>query len=242
MSNGKQKEAIRPPSTGGAKSYSELAENLDPSYSQDVSPEKMKQVQTVNATLTDMLYHPDGKEAIKSMLKQAPPEQSIPMATNTIFMKFEDMSKQGGKGEVPLDVKLAGGVHLFSEVVEMAEDLGIIPEDTQPEQLQPLMKQTFQQYIQRGLKDGSMDVIELQQAVEPLLTGEEREIGLHFASAMGTPTEMQQTQASESMFNKRSAPLRVELEGQKKQNQQMTQALQGMANAPEQDQGQGGMA
>lgn len=240
-----EQEAQAPESNGKGpqrfEEYSDLAKNLDQNAAQDITPEKKQQLQMVNSALTDMLYHPEGKEAIQGMLKgDAPPEHSIPMAVNTIFMKFEDMTKQGGQGKgMPLDVKLAGGVHLFSEVAELAEEMGVLPKDTQPEQLQPLMRATFQQYIQRELKTGGIDPIELQQQIEPLLSGEEKEIGMHFAKAQGVPGELQDAQAAEGMMRKREAPLKAQLAQTKGQNQQMTQALQGMAAAPEQPQKQG---
>lgn len=241
-------EAQRPPSSQGNEgvkhygSYEDLAKNLDQNAAQDISPEKRKQVEMVQSTLTDMLYHPEGKEALQSMLSgDAPPEQSIPMVVNTVFMKFEDMTTQAGKGQMPIDVKLAGGVHLFSEVIELAEAQGVIPEDLEPEALQPMMMQTFQQYIQRGLKTGSIDPIELQQQIEPLLSGEEKEIGMHFAKSLGTPEEVSEGQAMEGVMRKREAPLKAKLAEAQGQNKEMTQALQGMAAAPPpQEEGQGG--
>ena len=239
-----QAQEPKPQEGGGTKhygSYEDLSKNLSPEARQDIPPAKKKQMDMVNSALTDMLYHPEGKQAIQSMLGgDAPPEQSIPMVANTVFMKFEDMIKQSGKGDVPLDVKLAGGVHLFSEVVELAESMGVIPEDVEPEALQPMMKDTFQRYIQQGIKTGAIDPIELQQQIEPLLSGEEKEIGMHFAKAMGTPESLQDGQAMEGIMRNREAPLKIQLENQKKQNLQMTQALQGMAAAPEKPEGQGG--
>ena len=162
---------------------------LDPNQAQDLPPEKKRQLDMVNSTLTDMLYHPEGKEAIQNMLQESPPEQAIPTAVNTIFTKFEDMAKQK-KGPVPLDIKLASGVHLFSEVMELAEAAGVIAEDIPEEAMQSLLRDSMQMYIQRGLKDKSIDPIELQQQVEPMLSGEEKEIGMHFAASMGTEEKL----------------------------------------------------
>jgi hypothetical protein len=208
------------------------ANAMDPNQVQELSPEKKEQIKMVNSTLTDMLYHPDAKAHIQSMLKQGDPMQTIPAAVNTIFSKFEDMASKG-KGAMPLDIKLAGGIHLFSEVMELAEAQGVIPEDLPKEQLQPLLKATMQQYIQKGLKDKTIDPIELQKQVEPLLSQEEREIGLDMAGGTGTPNEMSQSQGMQGIMQKQNAPMQAENQMLQKQNKGMQQALQGISQGPQ---------
>ena len=206
---------------------------LDEQMAQDVSPEKQAQVKNVQDMMTDMVYHPDTKASIQSMLKAAPPEQSVPTTVNTVFMKFEDMATQKNKKPMPLDMRLAGGVHLFSEVMEIGEALGVIPEDMQPDAMQPLLKDTMQMYIQKGLKTGSIDPIELQQQIEPLLTDDEMAVGLTLGEGQGVPPELQQAQANEGMYQQRSQPDKLKAQGLEKSNQQMQQALQGIAMKPE---------
>ena len=187
----------------------------------------------VNATLTDMLYHPKGgSESVQKMLTDGPPEVTIPTVVNTVFQRFEDMASQK-QGPMPLDIKLVAGIHLFSEVMEMAEAKGVIPEDLPEEKIQPMLKECMQKYIQKGLKEGSIDVIDLQQRIEPLLTDEEREIGLGFAKAMGTPEQMGPMQAAEGMYQQRTKPIEVENQQLKQQNQKMQGALQGISEKPQ---------
>lgn len=217
----------------GLNSYSKLAAGLE---EKPPSPEKQKQINMVNSMLTDMVYHEDAKASVQSMLKQGPPEMTIPKVVNTLFMKFEDMTAEK-KGPIPLDIKLVAGVHLFSEVLELAESMGIVREDLSPDQLQPMLKASIQEYIQRGLKEGSIDPIELQERVEPLLSDEEREIGLGFAKAMEKPEGMTQTIATEGMMQQRQRPLKMENQRLQEQNKGMQQALQGVAQAPQENGG-----
>lgn len=230
-------EVQKPPSSQGKSQYngmnygteSGLPEGVDSAMGQEVSPEKKRQVDMVNSTLTDMLYNAETKASVQAMLQKGKPEQSIPFAVNSVFQKFESMTKQKN-GDMPLDIKLAGGVHLFSEVMELAEALGVIPEDMPEEAMQPLLKETMQQYITKGLKDKSIDPIDLQRRVEPLLSQEEREIGLQLGAGQGTPGEMSQGQGMEGALRKQMQPMQVENQQLKDRNKQMTGALQGMAS------------
>ena len=226
---------VSPETPKSPQSYDELYAQVAGGKQKQVSPAKKKQIEMVNATLTDMLYNPGQSQQVQKMLTNGPPEITIPAVVNAVFNKFEDMAREK-QGEMPMDIKLVAGIHLFSEVLELAEAKGVLPPDYPEEKIQPLLKECMQKYIQRGLKDGSIDPIELQQRIEPLLTGEEKEIGMSFARAMGTPEQLQGVQASEAMFRKRTMPLEVENKRLKEQTKQMQGALQGISEKP-----QGGM-
>lgn len=201
---------------------------VDIAQQQEVDPKKRKQLQTMQAMMTDMIYHQDSKSSIQSMLTKGDPGHTIPATVNTVFMKFEDMTKEK-LGDMPLDMKLAGGVHLFSEIMELAEAQGVIPEDLPEAQIQPLLKNTIQQYVQRGLKEKTIDPIDLQKRIEPMLSQQEREVGAHMADATGTPVDVTEGQMMNGMMQKAQAPLQVENANLKKQNQGMQSALQGIA-------------
>ena len=211
--------------------------DLEGNLKKEMSPAKKKQLKNIQAMLTDMLYHPDTKQSVQSMLKSSPPHVSIPGATNAVFQKFEDMATQKNKKPMPLDVRLTSGVMLFSEIMELSEDMEIVPEDLPEREIQGLLKDTMQQYIQKGLKTKSIDPIELQQAVEPMMSEEERQIGLEMGAAHGTPTELSSAVAAEGMYQKRVAPMEAKTQALQQSNKQMQGALQGIAMKPEEDEG-----
>jgi len=194
----------------------------------ELSPEEKKQIQVTNAALTDLLYDDRTRPEIENMLSRGDPMMTIPTAVNTVFMKFEDMTQD--KGVMPLDIKLACGVHLFSEIMEMGEAKVAVPEDLTEQQMMPILRETIQKYIERGLKEGTIDPIELQQRVEPLLTDQERAIGAKLGKQHGVPMELQQSQSNMMMTQKAQAPLKAENAQLKKGNQNMESALQGIAS------------
>ena len=201
-----------------------------------LSPGQKEKLELAANMLTDMLYNPKTKDSVIKMIKGAPPEQSIPYAVNAVFDKFESMSKDK-IGGVPIDVKLSAGVHLFSEVMEMAESMGLIPEDLGQDKIQGLLRETLKTYIQKGLKDGSIDPIKLQAETEPLLNEEEKKIGLQEGQKAGIPAELQQGQINMALTQNARRPLEMENASLKKSNKGMQSALQGISSQPQ----QGGM-
>lgn len=198
---------------------------------QELSPEKKQQIQVTNAALTDLIYDERTQPEIQKMLTRGEPIQTVPMAVNTVFLKFEDLTKD--KGPMPLDVKLAAGVHAFSEVMEMGEAAGSIPPDLTEQQMQPILRETIQKYIERGLKEGTLDPIELQQRVEPLMSEQESMLGSQMGKQHGVPGELQQSQSAMMMSQKAQAPLKMENAQLKEGNKKMVGALQGIASQPE---------
>lgn len=231
-------EAQAPPMSQGdldlenTQGRRDTASVIDENMAQDASPEKKQQVKQMQNMLTDMVYHPETKATVQDMLKSAPPQQSIPGAVNTVFQKFEDMVAQKQGKPMPLDMKLAGGIALFAEIMEIAEAMDVIPEDMSEEEMQPYLRETMEQYIKKGLKTKSIDPIELQQQIEPLLTDDEMAVGLAMGQQQGTPGQLQQAQAQEGMYQQRSQPDKLKAAGLQKSNQQMQQALQGIASKP----------
>ena len=234
--------AQRPPSSQGAGPVpdgTQVAEGLAQNMSepQKVSPEKQAQLKNIQAMITDMLYHPQTKDSVQAMLKSSEPHIAIPGATNAIFQKFEDMVTQKQGKPMPLDMRLTAGVAMFSEVMELGEDMGIVPEDLPEENVGDLLRETMQQYIQKGLKTKSIDPIELQQQVEPLLSEEEKHIGMVMGQNSGTPAELTGPVAAEGLAQQRMAPLELKAKGLQQSNKQMTQALQGISMKPEEEGG-----
>ena len=200
------------------------------------TPEQKEKLDLSANMLTDMLYNPKTKNEVIKMIKDAPPEQSIPYTVNAVYERFEGMTNDK-IGEIPLNMKLATGVHLFSEVMEMAENMGLIPEEIPEQTIQSLLKDTIKIYIEKGLKDGTVDPIDLQNRVEPLLSDKEKKIGLDVGSKSGIPMELQQGQVSLAIADKARRPLEMKNKSLQKENEGMQSALQGISSQPQ----QGGM-
>lgn len=202
-----------------------------PNEQQMPSPQQNKQAEMVKAAVTDMIYNPSSKKSIQDMLQSGQPKMTVPKTSLAIVKRFEDATTER-LGEMPMEMKLLANIHTFQEVLSLATSMGLVPEELEETEVQPMLKDTLQQYIQAGLKDGSLDPIELQQAVEPMLSNSERAIGERLGQEQGVPSQVNQGQMNEAMYNQRSRGMRVENANLKKQVGQMTGALQGMAQAP----------
>lgn len=211
----------------GMKKQSQFAQRITPDMVGKVPEGVTKQVETLQGAITDMIYQPKVKGAVQKMIKDGNPQMTIPGATIMVFTKFEDIMTPKN-GPMPLDLKLIGGLHTFTEVAELAQAMGVLPPEISEEELQPLMKSAMQQYIQKGLKDKSIDPVELQQAVEPLMTDQEKQIGMQMGADQGVPEGVTQEQAQEGLLQQQLMPMQEENMRLKKQNQQMQGVLQGM--------------
>ena len=191
-----------------------------------------KQLETINAAMMDMMYDPKTKRSIQKSLKDVPPEESIPSVTNMLMSRFEDIMKPKN-GEMSLDMKLGVGVMTFTEVTTLAATMGVIPEELPEQQNQELLTKTMQQYIQRGLKEKTIDPVELQMAVEPLLTPEEQALGRQTGQGLEVPGQPTQQMGNAQMMDAAKAPLAVKNQQLEKSNASMNTALQGIAAQPE---------
>ena len=195
---------------------------------QEPSPQMLKQLENINGAMVDMMYRPETKSVIQKMLTDAPPEMALPHVTNMLMQKFEDMMEQKN-GPMDLQMKLGVGVMTFSEVTELAQGLGKMPQDMPEEQTQELLKATIQQYIQKGLKEKTIDPIELQEAVEPLLTPEEQAMARGMGQEVGTPGGPTREMTNAMGMQKAKQPLEVRTKQLEKQNMELNKALQGVA-------------
>ena len=106
------------------------------------------------------------------------------------------------KGQKPsLGVLLAANVRMIGELMEIGKSGGFF--QVQEEQVGPILQDTMQRYITKGLKDKSIDPIELQQAVEPMMEESQKQQGLEMANQMGVPQEPGMDAALESYAGKR---------------------------------------
>lgn len=161
-------------------------------------PRMQKAAQAYITGLLNMLYHKKTKGKVMDMLKSAPPQSSIPRTTVSITKQMENMVSQ--KSQLPpLQIRFAGGVAVFSELMELSMAAGLFKgkEPNDPEK-QKIMMDTVKLYVQQGIKDRTIDPIELQEAVEPLLNDEQRALGQQIAQERGLPERPGVHQAMET--------------------------------------------
>jgi hypothetical protein len=167
-----------------------------------IDPKVEREVQAYIMGLSKMLHSKKTQPKVVQMLKSGgEPEQLVPKIALLINDQMESALSQ--KGQKPsLDILLGAAQFLVGDLLEMGNALGVFQVETE-EQVAPILQNTMQTYIEKGLKDGSIDPVELQQKVEPLMPPEMREKAIGIAQQQGIPMEPDQMVAMEAYAQKR---------------------------------------
>lgn len=175
-----------------------------PQDQQQLDPKVEKEVQAYTMGLSKMLHSKKTQPQVVQMLKSGgDPETLVPQIALLINDQMETAVKQ--KGQKPsLEVLLGAAQFLVGDLIEMGNAMGIFQIETE-EQIGPILQNTMQKYIEKGLKDGSVDPIELQQKVEPMMPEDMRQKALGIAEAEGIPSAPNQLTAMEAYAQKRMA-------------------------------------
>lgn len=174
---------------------------VDPSVQEvPVDPKAQKDANAYTTGLMKMLHSKETSPKIMEMLKAGPPEVVVPQTALLVNQQMEDGLK--AKGSKPsLETLLSASVYLTQDLVEMGNTAGLF--QVSEEQVGPIMQATMQQYIEKGLKDKSIDPVELQTLVEPLMDEGQQGLALEAGAASGIPTTPDQNTAMEQYATKR---------------------------------------
>lgn len=173
-----------------------------PQEDQKLDPKIEKEMQSYIMGLSKILHGQKTQPQVVQMLKSGgDPEKLVPQ----VALLVNDQMEQAvtGKGKKPsLETLVGASQFLVGDLIEMGNAMGIFQVET-PEQVEPILKNTMQAYIEKGLKDGSLDPIELQQKVEPLMSEEHRALGMEAAKRSGVPEAPSQMTAMEAYARQR---------------------------------------
>lgn len=187
---------------------------------------KQKAMQSYVDTLMYALHHEDSADSVMEIMAADTPERSVPNAALMINEKVEKALKAKGQ-EVPKDVKMAGAAYLVDDIVQLGNASGMWPQNIEEQDTGYLLQNTMQKYIHEGIKDGSIDAVELQKEVEPMLNEEQRAKGIAMQQKEGLPNEPTQTMAVNRIVDSK---LSKEQEKTTKMKEKMT-AMGNMAQA-----------
>lgn len=174
------------------------AKPQDPMASQEepqLDPKSKKEIEAYILGLSKMLHSKETSGKVVEMLRSGPPEKMIPHTALLINQQMEDTVRAKGKNPT-LETLLAAGQFMVGDLIEIGNAAGIFQLETE-EQIAPIVKETFQKYIEAGLKNHTIDPIELQQKVEPLMPEEHRQLGLEAAKRTGIPEKPDESTAME---------------------------------------------
>jgi hypothetical protein len=194
----------------------------------EMDPEKQQKVDNYVLGLASLLHDKKTKSTIYDMLKSAPPEKSIPNTANMVNQKMEGSIKQKGQ-QIPLEIGLNANIFLVSELAMIGNEGGFF--ELNEDDVGEILKSTLQSYIHKGLKDKTIDPVELQQKMEGLLTDQERSNGIQTGQKMGIPGEAGMKTAMESYASQRE-------QGVMSKMQDRMSAMEQIAASNNQQQGQ----
>ena len=164
---------------------------------QEVDPKLKKEVEAFVGAISKMFHAPETKGKVYDMLKSAPPEKSIPEAVFHVNLRVAEKLKQ--KGQNPsMEALFTGTVVAAAELAEIGNTGGFFQEELTERNIKPVVQASLQRMVVEGVKRGLVDPVEFQAAVEPMLSEQQKQVGLEAGRRTGVPAEAGQSQAMEA--------------------------------------------
>lgn len=199
---------------------------------QQVSPEMQGKVDDYTSILMNLMHSKNTRDDVINMLKSSKdPYITIPQAAMAINDSASNQIKtQGGKG-VDIETQFMASQYLVQDLMEIGNAYQLF--QVSQEDFGPLLQDSMQMYIERGLKDGSIDPIELQLTAESAMTENQRIGGQYLAQQCGlghAPNQQQVIQQTEAR-TKRDTMAQVQKQqadqAKAQRDQMVQQALMG---------------
>lgn len=195
----------------------------------EADPKLKQKVDSYVSILMNELHGPETRDDVVDILKSSKdPFMTVPQAALTINDMAKLKIEQAG-GRVDINTQFLASQYLVSDLMEIGNSFGVFK--TSEKDFPDLYQDSLQMYIERGLKDGSIDPIELQLEGEKFMTQNQKIGGHYLAQEEGMPYEPQQTQMLTQFERSTRAKVRAEeLDKQSKvkkqeNDQQIKQAL-----------------
>ena len=200
---------------------------------------KQDKIDSYVVALMNELHGSETRDDVLDILKNGKdPYIGIPEAAMAVNDAAVAKFEQNGV-KVDLNTQFNASQYLVNDLMEIGSKFGFF-EVTQDD-FAPLLEDSLQTYVERGLKDGTIDPVELQLTAEKFTSENQRIAGLYHGQENGVPPAPQQQQIIHQI--QQNAAREATAEEKKKQavaagQQQKQQQQQLMAQAQQQ---QGGM-
>lgn len=177
----------------------------------DVDPKLKASMEDYTAVLMNVIHSPETNGSVVEMLSGGPAQESIPFTANQVNdMVLQSIAKKQGAKKPEDAVLMAGAIYLVTDLAELGNAADVFEQPVGEQDMAPLLQKTMQSYIQKGLKDGTIDPVQLQTDTEPYLNEEQRGVGLMMGNELGQPTEPTAGMANDQIVQKKVAPLEKE--------------------------------
>lgn len=152
----------------------------------ELPPKVQREVENYRAVLTKIMHGKENRDNVLGLLRSyQQPELAVPEVANVIMDQADTI--MGTKA--PNEYKLGLSGYVIGDLIELGNAAKIWPKVDENE-AKNIYQDTVQDYIHKGLKDKTIDPIELQASTEPLMTPQQKEIGAAHAINNGVPPEV----------------------------------------------------
>lgn len=189
--------ALEAPSTAPQKGpmASPAPPTGNPTEEPQRTPEDQKKQDKIDSYVVALMYELHGSETrddVLDILKNGKdPYIGIPEAAMAVNDAAVAKFEQNGV-KVDLNTQFNASQFLINDLMEIGSKFGFF-EVTQDD-FAPLLEDSLQTYVERGLKDGTIDPVELQLTAEKFTSENQRIAGLYHGQENGVPPAPQQQQ------------------------------------------------
>jgi len=141
----------------------------------EIGPAQQMQIDAYSDNATLVVFSEQSQPAILQSLQTGEnPIDSIAKTANLIHKRLQSSLEKEGEKMTEITMCL-GAAHLVAELIVLAEAAKLFTLENK-DRLEAY-RHTLMQYFAAGLKDGSIDPVELQKTIEPLMSDEQRAFG-----------------------------------------------------------------
>lgn len=199
-----------------------------------VSPEMQGKIDAYITAAMKVIHDDKTSPSIIGMLESGEPEKSVPPTVQNVTTLINNSIKNSGN-TIDDSVKLAGMMYVTMDLMELGNVSGAFKRQLGEQDFQPIMQETLKLHIHEGLRDGSIDPVDLQAQTEPLLNEKQTQLGNQIAQEAGLPQKPTAQMGMDVSVDRKVRPLQQENEELKG-----LLAQQGQQQRPPQGQPQGG--
>ncbi len=198
------------------------AENTTEEPQRTLEDKKVRdRIDSYVVALMNELHGSETRDDVLDILKNGKdPYIGIPEAAMAVNDAAVAKFEQNGV-EVDLNTQFNASAYLVNDLMELGSKFGFF-EVTQDD-FAPLLEDSLQTYIERGLKNGTIDPIELQLTAEKFTSENQRIAGLYYGQKNGVPPALQQQQIIHQL--QQNAAREATEKERKKQLQQQQQLM-----------------
>lgn len=213
---GKKKPQPKESTTGLA------AQMSDAETSGKIDPQKQEQVDDTIAMFLMLIHGRETRDATMEMLKAFPTgEESVPEAA---FNMITTVEKRASGTTIPNDVKVAAMSYIIPDLLLLGNVAKIWEHPVPEESIKDVMQAAFQKYIEKGLKDKTLDPMQLQKEAESLMTPEQKRLALSYGEG-AVPEQPTATMAANRYREEGVEQERAKFAKLQEENAQLKQAM-----------------